>query len=257
MQHIPTWRFPIVRSSRSRHLARVAAAALASLVVAGVVAPATAASAATSSSGPTAVENVFTSRLNQARASQGIPRLTPRSVLVAVARQQAQRMANQGLLYHNPNLTTEVTNWRWVGENVGYGPDARTVHVAFMNSPGHRANILDRDYTEVGVGAVVVGGRVWVAEVFRQPIRVSTTKSILNPATYQHALHYGSTGPAVKRVQARLHIARTGYYGPKTKRAVSRFQQAQGWPGRGVVGRHTWNRLSRPCRPTLLTAWSG
>jgi hypothetical protein len=30
-------------------------------------------------------------------------------------------MGEQNSLYHNPSLTTQVTNWQSVGENVGYG----------------------------------------------------------------------------------------------------------------------------------------
>ena len=78
-------------------------------------------------------------------------------------------MADTGTLHHNPRLTTDVTGWRRVGENVGEGPDAITVHRAFMGSPAHRANILSRSYTRVGVGAVVRGDRIWVAEVFKTP----------------------------------------------------------------------------------------
>jgi len=135
-----------------------------------------------------------------------------------------------------------VTNWQYVGENVGYGPDALTVHVAFMNSPAHRANILDRDYTEVGVGAVVVGDRVWVAEVFRRPMRV-TTSSVTTTSGFPGRLTYGSTGTAVKKVQARLGLSTTGFYGSYTKQAVSRFQRSLGWRGRGNVGRGTWGHL--------------
>ena len=122
------------------------------------------------SASATTVEDTFTAKLNYARVTRGIPRLHTRAILTAVAREQANRMADRNTLYHNPNLTTDVPNWRWVGENVGYGPDAITIHVAFMQSPGHRANILDRDYTQVGVGAVERDGRVWVAEVFRRPL---------------------------------------------------------------------------------------
>ena len=188
----------------------------------------------------TSVEDVFTAKLNQARAARGIPRLTTRAALVEVARDWARTMAGQSRLYHNPQLTSDVSNWRWVGENVGYGPDALTVHVAFMNSPGHRANILDRDYTEVGIGAVVVGERVWVAEVFRRPLR---TPSRTFQASFPGKLTLGSTGAAVKRVQDRLGLRQTGYYGTYTRRAVSRFQVRQGWAGRGNVGPRTWARL--------------
>ncbi len=150
----------------------VALALTAGTLLVGATAPASAATrTATAFSAATSVEDTFTARINHARAARGIPRLALNSDLVRVARDQAARMAARSTLYHNPRLTQDVTNWRWVGENVGYGPDALTVHVAFMQSPGHRANILDRDYTQVGIGSVVVNGRVWVAEVFRQPMR--------------------------------------------------------------------------------------
>ena len=146
-----------------------------------------------------------------------------------------------------------------MGENVGYGPDAVRVHVAFMNSPAHKANILDRDYTEVGIGAVLRNGRVWVAEVFRRPARITTSsaKSVSSAgstgstagstgstaATYDRVLRLGSRGATVKRVQARLGLSRTGYYGRFTQTAVSRFQQRQGWAGRGNTGPKTWSHL--------------
>ena len=199
--------------------------------------------------GATTAEDSLTARLNGARSDQGLPSLATRSDLVAVARAQATRMADSGTLYHNPNLTTDVTNWRWVGENVGYGPDVQTVHVAFMNSDAHRANILDTDYTEVGIGVVERGDRVWVAEVFRRPQTVTTSPSSSTSgsrttlATFHHTLRYGSTGDSVRRVQGRLHLRQTGFYGTYTKAAVSRFQKAQGWAGRGNVGPRTWSRL--------------
>jgi uncharacterized protein YkwD len=217
------------------------------LTVLAVVLTALVTGAATAApAGATSVEDVFTTKLNHERASRGLPRLTPRAALVSVARDQARRMAGRSTLYHNPDLTSDVRNWRWVGENVGYGPDALTVHVAFMNSPAHKANILDRDYNEVGIGAVTVNGRVWVAEVFRRPLRVTTsarTTSVSRAATFRHTLRYGSTGATVKRVQGRLSLRQTGYYGTYTRRAVARFQRAQGWAGRGKVGPKTWRRL--------------
>jgi len=214
------------------------AAALLTAFALVVVALLTGAVAAPRASAST-VEDLFTSKINHARAADGVPKLATRSHLVSVARSWASTMASQTRLYHNPELTSDVDNWRWVGENVGYGPDALTVHVAFMNSPAHKANILDRDYTEVGVGSVVRNGRVWVAEVFRRPMRTSSVSTV----GYTHRLDIGSTGAAVKRVQARLGVNTTGYYGTYTKGAVSRFQKSLGWQGRGIVGRRTWGRL--------------
>jgi hypothetical protein len=114
----------------------------------------------------------FVSKINSARRSAGRPALSVRGDLAAVAYRQAQRMASKDALYHNPNLGSEVRGWQVVGENVGRGGDVPSLHQAFMRSSTHRANILDRDYTEVGVGVVVDGdGIMWVSEVFRQPYR--------------------------------------------------------------------------------------
>ena len=86
-------------------------------------------------------------------------------------------MAASQKLYHNPSLATAVKNWSWVGENVGYGPSVASLQSAFMASPGHRANILDHQFTQVGVGAVTVNGTIWVSVVFRRPMHVTSTPS--------------------------------------------------------------------------------
>ena len=132
--------------------------------LAALVAPATPAAAA-----PTPVEQQLLERLARARTTHGLKPYRLGGAITSVAREQARRMADSGTLHHNPRLTTEVTRWRHLGENVGKGPDPVTVHRAFMASPAHRANILSRSYTRVGVGAVVRDDSVWVAEVFKTP----------------------------------------------------------------------------------------
>ena len=115
-------------------------------------------------------EGEFVSRTNSARQANGRSSYAVRSDLVSVARRHAQRMAAKGTIYHNPNLASEVSGWRAVGENVGMGGNVKSIHDAFMNSTHHRANILDRDFTEVGIGtATDSDGVLYVAEVFRQP----------------------------------------------------------------------------------------
>jgi hypothetical protein len=112
----------------------------------------------------------FASLVNSARAAAGLPAYAYAGDLADVALGQAQRMAARQAIYHNPNLATEVSNWRMVGENVGVGGTVDSLHDAFMNSPAHRANILSDQFTEIGVGSVVGDdGRMYVAEVFRLP----------------------------------------------------------------------------------------
>jgi uncharacterized protein YkwD len=54
-----------------------------------------------------------------------------------------------------------------LGENVGSGPSVEAIQAAFMNSPGHRANILNPEFNWAGAGVAVAGnGTVYVVQVF-------------------------------------------------------------------------------------------
>jgi hypothetical protein len=161
-----------------------AAVVLASAVTttAATVAP-TAAFADSSAS----MESQFIAKMNAARQSAGLRPYSLASDLTSVARQHSAQMASKQSLYHNPNLTTQVQNWQAVGENVGEGPTVSDIHDAFMHSPEHKANILDHDFTQVGVGVSVDhNGIVWVTEDFRQPQSSATGHSTTTSAPVRH-----------------------------------------------------------------------
>lgn len=116
-------------------------------------------------------ESQFTSMTNSERSGRGLRTYSVSSDLVAVARRHAQRMAASGKIYHNPNLGSEVSGWQAVGENVGMGGSASSIHQAFMNSAPHRANILDTDFTQVGMGTARDSkGVLYITQVFRKPM---------------------------------------------------------------------------------------
>ena len=97
--------------------------------------------------------------------------------LDAVAQRHAEAMAARGGLFHNAELASQVEGWRIVAENVGVGMDIGRIHQAFLDSPSHRANVLDARLTQLGVGIVVAGegdGRIWVVEVFRTPMAAAS-----------------------------------------------------------------------------------
>lgn len=145
---------------------------LASLVVASTVA--ITAFGATSAHASTE-ESQFVSLTNSARSQHGLHSYSVSSDLVAVARRHSQEMAAKHTIYHNPNLASDVSGWQAVGENVGMGGDAASIHQAFMNSAPHRANILDTDFTQVGIGTAYDDkGVLYVTEVFRKPEGGST-----------------------------------------------------------------------------------
>ncbi len=141
-------------------LATVVAAILATFAV-----PMTAAEAAVDRD----AEHDFVCRTNAERAKVGRSPLRVAADLTKVARQHSVRMANQNHLHHNPNLGSDVKNWRRAGENVGVGPSVSSLHTALMNSTGHRRNLLDSGFTEIGIGVERRGSRVWVTQVFRTP----------------------------------------------------------------------------------------
>ena len=116
-------------------------------------------------------EAAFIRDTNAARAAHGLPALAVYSDLTTIARNWSANMAAKNTLYHNPNLASQVQNWKVVGENVGVGPDESSIQTAFMNSPEHRANILDSEYTQFGVGTVRDSkGQLWVTVDFRDPM---------------------------------------------------------------------------------------
>lgn len=103
--------------------------------------------------------------VNQLREDHGRKALEQRHGIQKVADLWAESMALSGVLKHNPDLAAQTIGL--VGENVGYGVDWQTVRRAFMESPPHRRNILDPEYSEIGIGAQRDGNIVWIVLVFQ------------------------------------------------------------------------------------------
>jgi uncharacterized protein YkwD len=92
--------------------------------------------------------------VNQSRAQNGLPALRENFELDVKADNWAQHLRNVCALSHSTLSDGAPPSWRKLGENVGYGGDIGQVHTAYMNSPGHRANILDPGFTQIGTAAV-------------------------------------------------------------------------------------------------------
>ena len=77
-------------------------------------------------------------------------------------------MANQRRLFHQDlGRIQRACGVGFVGENVARGNITANQMVGlWMNSPGHRSNILFRQYRLTGVGARRGGGQWWAAQVF-------------------------------------------------------------------------------------------
>ncbi len=107
---------------------------------------------------------------NQARLQRDRVRLRTNACVQRFAVRQAKRMAAQERMFHQdlgPILT--ACGLSKVGENVAYGyaTGLEVVRVGWMRSPGHRANILARDYRLLGSGARRSEDGTWyAAQVF-------------------------------------------------------------------------------------------
>ena len=104
---------------------------------------------------PAADEQAFVSKINQLRAEHGLRPLTVNGELTTIGRRWAGKMAAAGQISHNKNFPNEVTqDWEKLGENVGVGSNVDELHAAFVKSPAHFRNLVDRDFTHIGVGVV-------------------------------------------------------------------------------------------------------
>ncbi|WP_394770918.1 CAP domain-containing protein [Lacisediminihabitans sp.] len=107
------------------------------------------------------------SLVNQARAANGQPGLLRNAAMDAVALKWAQQMAASNSMVHNPDYSAQIpAGWTRAGENIAMGqPTPGAMHTAWMNSPGHRANILG-DFTDIGIAFITVNGVTWGVEDF-------------------------------------------------------------------------------------------
>lgn len=103
--------------------------------------------------------------VNQERSKQGLAPLKVNEELTKVARVKAQDMIDNNYFSHqSPTYGSpfEMLNqfgveYRTAGENLAGNQSVEAAHQALMNSDGHRANILNSNYQEVGIG-IIDGG---------------------------------------------------------------------------------------------------
>ncbi|HET9770456.1 MAG TPA: CAP domain-containing protein [Acidimicrobiia bacterium] len=127
-------------------------------------------------------EAAFVTKINQLRASKGLPALVVHENLVAKARSWAAGMAAAGKIWHSTLSDGITADWKKLGENVGMGGSVDGLHAAFVASPGHYANLVDPNFGHVGIGIVMSGKTIFVAEMFMQMMPAKTAPAV-TPST--------------------------------------------------------------------------
>ncbi len=101
------------------------------------------------------VRALILQKTNEYRAQNGRAPLTLMPGLTTVAQNWSDHMAATGTFAHNPSYSQQIPDgWTRCGENVAAGQAPDQVVNAWINSEGHRANLLG-DYNRIGIGYAV------------------------------------------------------------------------------------------------------
>lgn len=130
---------------------------------------------------PNALEREAFALINAERRKANLAPLALDSEMLYLARAHSQSMANSGNFSHRGasgemvdararNLG--ITDWRGIGENIAANQNAKnpvaTALECWLNSEGHRRNLLSRDWSRSGIGvAVSPEGKYYFTQVFR------------------------------------------------------------------------------------------
>lgn len=142
----------------------------------------------------TILPSVIVDLTNKERKEVSLGDLRRNATLDSAAQLKAQHMAtNQYFAHYSPD---GISPWHWfsvanynyvhAGENLAiHFTDSSQVVNAWMNSPTHRANIVNGKYTEIGVGTArgTYEGfdTVYVVQLFGTPAAVATPTSVPRP----------------------------------------------------------------------------
>jgi uncharacterized protein YkwD len=128
------------------------------------------------------IEEQIRQRINEIRQKEGLTVLQANPKLAEVARRYSQQMAEQNFFSHTspagdtPAQRVESAGITYLvmGENLFKSTNVpQPVNAAvegWMNSPGHRENILRSQYRETGIGVWRDGETYYVTQLFLRPI---------------------------------------------------------------------------------------
>ncbi|MGE7760069.1 CAP domain-containing protein [Peribacillus sp. NPDC097895] len=112
------------------------------------------------------VEQQILRLVNEERSKQGLPSLEMDSAISHVAILKSEDMRDNNYFNHtSPRYGSPFemmksfgVSYNYAGENIAAGqPSAEAVMSSWMNSPGHKANILNKNYSKIGIGHATGG----------------------------------------------------------------------------------------------------
>jgi hypothetical protein len=183
----------------------------------------------------TAVQQLYV-LANQTRAENGAGRLRWDPALAAAALNHCRRMVAEGPLSHRypgePDLAERAgqvgAHFSVLEENLAIGPTAAAVHDQWMNSPGHRRNLLSTDVDRVGIAVIASRGVLYAAAEYSRGVESFGPREAENrvAALIRPSGVTISSDPSVARsvcvMQAGAHLSANPYPG-----FIMRWQDSQ------------------------------
>ena len=179
-----------------------------------------------------AADRTLLDAANRDRAAAGLQPLRWDPALATAAHQHALRMAKANTLSHQlPGESPMQDRARHAGarfsliaENVALGPSVSGLHLQWMNSPPHRANLLDKDLNSVGISVVQSGQTFFAVEDFSNAVPVTSLHEQEQQLSSQLAKHGLSNVSATPEARKTCKLE-NGYSGQKPT-AVVRYETA-------------------------------
>lgn len=116
---------------------------------------------------------------NEAREQARVGRLEWDQELAEAALQHCRRMAREGPIAHRYGGEPDVSgraaqagaHFSVIEENVAVGPSADVIHQEWMDSPGHRSNLLSPDVDHVGIAVVATRGVLYAVADYSRAVQ--------------------------------------------------------------------------------------
>ncbi|MDQ2835042.1 MAG: CAP domain-containing protein [Acidobacteriota bacterium] len=175
-------------------------------------------------------EQFLLAAANQERANQGLGPVHLDPVLTAASVYHAQQMAAHQDISHQFDDEPELAergakagaHFSLITENVGEAPTSVIIHDLWMNSPGHRANLLDPHVDSIGIAVITRDDELYAVEDFANTIEtLSLTQqehSVANVIAQSGLQVTESLGAARETC-----TMSTGYAGPRQPRYIVRY----------------------------------
>lgn len=170
---------------------------------------------------------------NQTRAGNGLGSLKWDPALAAAALQHCNLMADMGSISHRYQGEADLTvragqagaHFSLVEENVAVGPYVDGIHRGWMNSPGHRENLLNPQIDRVGIAVVARGGSLYAVADYARAVPVLNRSQI--EATVAGMLHARGLSIVGDPSQARAYCATSAQFkGAGARSALVRWESA-------------------------------